>query len=333
MVEDGSSPECAICDTPLRLITRRTDKYSYYRCPGCSLVTSLPLPSARELSDFYDGFLFNLLTDEESHERQVAINHAVEKIVQDCASIADISPPFNVLDWGGGVGYYTNGFAQLGCNCTLIDIDPQACQHAEKQFPGKFEVINADPVEYRFSRRFDLIFCTHVVEHYVDVVGLLDAMRRVLAPGGIIILATPNQQCKEYFFRLGWLASYLKQTTHSIWQLPLSVLKFVRTPWICCDPPRHIHAFNQKSMTRLLEKAGFELLKSFGEYSGMQDYQFSTVRMDWRIRGIRSLLKIPYKGFMIGGIRMLRILRPDGRWGDNLVAYARPLPAKDEVGD
>ncbi len=327
-----TSAPCPVCDGCLRLIVERIDDYSYYECHDCRLVTSLPVPGREELASFYNGFLYGLPTGDESQGRQIAIKECTAVILRDCFRIARLKPPLRVLDWGGGIGLYSNGFAELGCETTLIDIDKQACEYAVRMFGDKVMVINGDPITYRFPHRFDVVFCSHVVEHCVDVVELLEAVWRVLLPKGLLIIATPNQQCKEFYFRLGWLWHYLRMTSSSNRQCLVSLLKFLRTPWICCDPPRHVHAFNQSSLTRLLAKSRFETLKCFGEYSDQQSYSFSRRSVNWRIPRLRSLGRIARDVFEISGIRMLRAMSPNGRWGNNLVAFARPLPLSIKDG-
>src|SRR5262249_58247376 len=84
----------------------------------------------------------------------------------------------------------------------------------------------------------------------------------LLAPGGLAIITTPNQQCKEFFFRPHWFRAYLGMSRLGLLR---SLVCFLRRPWICCDPPRHLHAFNRGSLQRLLENAGLEVYACFSE--------------------------------------------------------------------
>jgi SAM-dependent methyltransferase len=238
------SASCPACGGRLQLIRARSDIFSYYQCCDCSLVTSLPVPSAKEIAEFYNGFLFGVPRNDEHESKLKGYRQRVENILGDCLKIGNIAPPLRVLDWGGGVGYYANAFSECGCECTLIDIDSKACEFARSTFPDKFLVVNEDPVLHLFPDRFDLVFCNQVIEHHPDAVSLLKAIHRLVLPDGLVIITTPNQQCKEFFFRHDWLKYYLMKTVQSRWQVASALLAFLRTPWICCDPPRHVHAFN-----------------------------------------------------------------------------------------
>lgn len=51
--------------------------------------------------------------------------------------------------------------------------------------------LDADPLPYP-DASFDLVSCTEVIEHLRDFRGALREMHRVLRPGGVLVLSTPN---------------------------------------------------------------------------------------------------------------------------------------------
>ena len=318
-MEPGNA--CPICGGTLRLIAHRNDKYSYYSCQSCTHVTCLPLPTAQEIADFYNGFLFGKSTQQKFEKTKGTIIDSVRRILSDVARIADLRAPLDLLDWGGGTGFYSNAFAELGCDVTMIDIDSQACDYAQTAFGPKFHIITADPLRHQFTRKYDVVFCNQVIEHYPDPFAMLSAIKAVLSPRGVLIVTTPNQGCKEFWFRRDWLLAYLRMTVRRSIQLPGAFGRFLKTPWICCDPPRHLHAFNKASLSRLFSNAGFTVLETWGEYSTSQYYSKPT-RFDWQIRRVLSLVRIVEDIPNRAGIVLLSKLDPNGRWGNNLVAYA-----------
>lgn len=316
-----SATPCPVCNGDLKLVAPLTNGYSYYRCADCTLITSLPVPTPEDIAAFYDGFLFGKPADEE--ERRAGISEDVGRIRKDIERFGNTAFPLSILDWGGGTGFYSNAFADLGCRVTMVDIDPQACQYAAEHFGGKFKIINGDPTTCPLDDLFDVVFCTHVIEHCADLHGLMRRARAVLAPNGLLILATPNQGCKEFWFRRSWMSHYVKRTARKAWDLPRSLIQFLRTPWICCDPPRHLHAFNRTSLTRLVQIDGFEVATCFGECITSQ-YYCRRVKFVWRVHRVRSLARIAIQVPDYLGIQALRLLAPDGAYGSNLVLYARP---------
>jgi len=64
-------------------------------------------------------------------------------------------------------------------------------------------VILADVTDFPAERNaFDVVFFNHVLEHIPDDVKALREVRRILAPGGIVVLGTPNEGAA--FWRLAY---------------------------------------------------------------------------------------------------------------------------------
>ena len=316
---------CPVCAEPLRFLAPCGDQFSYYKRKACTHTTALPLPSEAELAVFYDGFLFNQPSEHARIVHESRIDRDVARILQNIQRIGGMSTPVRVLDWGGGTGFYANAFAKAGNDCTLIDIDPQACDYAKRNFGHVLSAVIADdPRSHAFNERFDVVFCNQVIEHCTDVATLLRSLERALVPGGLLIVTTPNQQCKEFWFRHAWWLRYVRRGARSRLGIPLAAARFVRSPWICCDPPRHLHAFNRRSLTALIAGTSrLQTLAIFGEYSDRQYHSPSMRHVDFRLRRLRSLFRVVYGCVNAGGIRLLHALAPDGRWGNNLVLYAR----------
>jgi len=97
------------------------------------------------------------------------------------------------LDVGCGAGLLTEPLARLGASVTGIDASPEviavAREHAEAM---------ALAIDYRagdvqeLQGQFDLVTAMEVIEHVADPSTFLKALARRLAPGGLLILSTPN---------------------------------------------------------------------------------------------------------------------------------------------
>jgi len=311
---------CPACGAELSFLVQRVDKYAYWHCPACSLVTALPIPTAAELREFYDGFLFGSVADRDFDAKVAEVKRDVAFIASRLRTLPGLPAKPRLLDWGGGPGFYANAFAAEGFDVTLMDIDPQATHYAAERFPNRFRIITGDPGEYSGSERFDVIYCSHVVEHTPDLGRFTARLRDLLAPGGVAIVATPNQGSREFFFRVWWLRGYLAMAAHG---LPSAALKFLRTPWICCDPPRHVHALNARSARRLFERSGFRVESCFTESSLDQSYASGRYRADWGVRTPLSLLRLPVELYTLAGLHLLRLADRGHRCGNNLVLIAR----------
>ena len=106
------------------------------------------------------------------------------------------------LDVGCGAGLLTEALARMGAAVTGIDAAPEniaaATSHAAA---GGLEIAyRAAPVEVlaREGATFDLVTCMEVVEHVVDRSAFLGHLRTLTAPGGTLVMSTPNRTALSY---------------------------------------------------------------------------------------------------------------------------------------
>ena len=100
----------------------------------------------------------------------------------------------SALDVGCGAGLLAEPLARLGAEVTAIDAAPElidvAREHAARQ--GLAIDYRAAAVE-DLDGRFDLVTSLEVIEHVADPQAFVEALARRLAPGGLMILSTPNR--------------------------------------------------------------------------------------------------------------------------------------------
>ena len=78
----------------------------------------------------------------------------------------------------------------LGCGAHKT---PGATGVDHFDFPGVDVVHNLDQFPYPFADgSFDAVVLNHVVEHLGDIPATLAEVRRILAPGGVVWIATPH---------------------------------------------------------------------------------------------------------------------------------------------
>ncbi len=97
------------------------------------------------------------------------------------------------LDVGCGAGLLAEALARLGATVTGIDAAPEVIAVARGHATAMGLAIDyraADVLD--LDGQFDLITCMEVVEHVAEPEAFLDAIAKRLAPGGLLILSTPN---------------------------------------------------------------------------------------------------------------------------------------------
>ena len=97
------------------------------------------------------------------------------------------------LDVGCGAGLLAEPLARLGARVAAIDAAPELIAVARDHAAAMGLEIDyrACAVE-KLEGRFDLITCMEVIEHVADPAAFVRALARCLAPGGLLILSTPN---------------------------------------------------------------------------------------------------------------------------------------------
>ncbi len=100
-----------------------------------------------------------------------------------------------VLDAGCGCGYGTHHLAISGAEwATGVDVAPEAIEYAQRHYSAaNLDYRKMDVTALDFpAATFDAVVCLEVFEHVPDQHALLAEARRVLKPGGRIIVSTPN---------------------------------------------------------------------------------------------------------------------------------------------
>jgi 2-polyprenyl-3-methyl-5-hydroxy-6-metoxy-1,4-benzoquinol methylase len=78
-----------------------------------------------------------------------------------------------------------------------IDTARSAVARARQLLPeGRFVV--GDATRLDLGERFELVLCTEVLEHVRDPGALLDALERLRAPGGAIVVTVPDGAIDDY---------------------------------------------------------------------------------------------------------------------------------------
>jgi ubiquinone/menaquinone biosynthesis C-methylase UbiE len=147
------------------------------------------------------------------------------------ARVADVSRPqahWRVLDVATGAGHTAFALAPRVASVTAIDLTPEMLDQARK-LGDELQVSNvqfqiADIHSLPFADgSFELITCRRAAHHFSNIQRALDEMRRVLVPGGRIVIddrSVPEDDfVDETMNELDWLhdESHVRQYRASEW--------------------------------------------------------------------------------------------------------------------
>jgi SAM-dependent methyltransferase len=223
---------CVLCGRPTALLYDDCTDFEYfmtapgdlYRCRGCGLVAMEPMPTREELPGLYPAEYHNLGTPKNPVARFL-LRRYQRRQADICRK--HLPPDGRILEIGCATG---DVLAELAGEYPVvqgIELSEQACAVARSRgidvFCGTLE-------EFETHQQYDVVFMSHVIEHVLDPVATVAAIERLLAPGGVLYLETPN---------VGSLDA-------RVW----------KQRWGLIHYPRHLYLFDRATITRLLATAG-----------------------------------------------------------------------------
>lgn len=109
------------------------------------------------------------------------------------------------LDVGCGAGLLAEPLARLGANVTGVDAAQENIEVARAHAAG-----SGLAIDYRRGElgalglgTFDLVTAMEVLEHVADKSVFLSELRKHLAPGGLLVLSTPNRTPQSRLLMIG----------------------------------------------------------------------------------------------------------------------------------
>lgn len=209
----------------------------YVRCSGCGLVFLEERPTAAELPRIYPPHYYSFDEGKRSNPLVAKLRGRLEagKARQFAEHVA--KPDARVLDVGSGDGRFLEVLRSAGppgWRLEGLDIDSGAVERGRAKGLTMHRARLEDFDGHREG--YDLIVLMQVLEHVSDPRDTCRRIRRLLAPGGVFAIETPDVAgFDERLFRDGLWGGY--------------------------HVPRHWNLFTPENLSRLLEEEGFETLE------------------------------------------------------------------------
>ena len=260
MTGQSSAITCSLCGSNRRgtLYKGLTDRWfgspgmwGFDICRGCNLVLLSPSPTAEQLNRAYAGYFTHqvpskavgkstnggskpwLVVRAKRAYRSAIRAVDLERSEMRSMYTSDLAPG-RLLDIGCGNGLFLKRMSDVGWFVQGVEPDPQSARLASETYG--FEICTGTLQDAGFpSNQFDCITMSHVIEHLRDPLAVLAECRRILKPGGMLVITTPNHQCLGH--------------------------RLFGRRWLGLDPPRHLLLFSRKNLELIAHKAGFSCPK------------------------------------------------------------------------
>lgn len=205
-----------------------TTRFCVVQCASCGLGALNPRPTSAEIAKFYPPEYYGrggakFRSGIEAVVRIVGARHARFLTRQ-------THPGARLLDVGCGRGVAVSALARAGFEAHGFEVSHHAVEQIDPavQLRVAPSLIDAAyPDEF-----FDEVVIWHVLEHLPDPREVLLETRRILKPGGVLVVAVPNFSSLQ-----------------ARWAGPA---------WFHLDLPRHLYHFPLPALKSLLEDCGFD---------------------------------------------------------------------------
>jgi 2-polyprenyl-3-methyl-5-hydroxy-6-metoxy-1,4-benzoquinol methylase len=178
------------------------DGFLFVKCRACGIVYQNPRPVFDDLRRRYDSDYFSYeLSNEAAFFSLMRLGLADVRFRERTASLPR---PRRFLDIGCATGMLIESMGREGWETRGVDVCRPSAEYGIKHrgvdiFVGTLE-------EARFpDASFQVIHFSHLIEHVPDPPGFLREVRRILVPGGLAVITTPNVDgFQARLFGKGW---------------------------------------------------------------------------------------------------------------------------------
>ncbi len=251
-------------------------------CDECGLIFASPRPTPELIQSVYGAVEDNAYLEHEQ-ARIATFTHSVRGVKR-------LRRRGRLLDIGAHVGTFLHVAREHGYEVSGVEPSSWAAEHARRVRgldvrTGGIEEAGLEP------ESFDVVTVWDVIEHVTDPLALLRQIHEVLRPNGLVAITTMD---------VGALAPRLLR---GLW------------PWYML---MHLYYFTPKTLSRMLEKAGFEVIE-VGPHIRITHVRYVISKLEAYSPSVYRLARMLTEALHLGGVRV------PINFGDLMTVYARKV--------
>lgn len=226
---------CIVCGGALHPALRK-DGFDLVSCASCGLLVRAQLPSRAELEEIYAPEYFEYRPDNPADGYADYLGDAErhrEAARRRLALIERFAPAEGrLLDVGAAAGFFVDEAIRTGWDAQGIDVAHYVVEWGRRELGVPLRLGDLAGVEG--SGAYAVVTMWDYIEHSLDPAGELAKANDLLSPGGVVALST------------GDLDSLAARISRSRWHL--------------LTPRHHNFFFSAGTLTRLLERSGYDVV-------------------------------------------------------------------------
>jgi 2-polyprenyl-3-methyl-5-hydroxy-6-metoxy-1,4-benzoquinol methylase len=193
-----TDPSCAICGGSLAFAFSATDRnrrlseerFDYRRCLGCRTLALAPVPA--NLARYYPPEYYSLPSGRD------ALIAAAGRERYKVEILRGFVPTGRLVEIGPAIGGFCALAQDAGYETSAIEMDSACCRFL-RTVVGIDVDETSEPIGSLATRGpFDVVAMWQVIEHLPNPREVLAAAAGSLAPGGIIVIGTPNPAAFQF---------------------------------------------------------------------------------------------------------------------------------------
>jgi tetratricopeptide (TPR) repeat protein len=242
------------------------------KCSDCGLIYVNPQPTPEFLYNWYNTrenqytamriFFRKLLNRIQQAPKEFAARWLVEDGLIGFSDRVDFASfetsclePRKMIDLGAAVGWQVYSFQVRGWHAEGLEISKTDVEYGTSKGirlrQGTIETVDLP------DNTYDLVIMTHTIEHVPNPLDVMIKAKRILKPGGLLVVSTPCADSLPYY-----------------WCGP---------KWLVFG--EHVLFFSRKNLIQLFEKAGLQVIDSI-TYCGAPTLE--SFQPDWKPSGFNK---------------------------------------------
>lgn len=256
---------CRFCGRPSRLLAshhpgyRQHLTFAIHECPWCDVQFAVPATVPKGLyEDIYRNAAIlpgyaryhryaSEISAQQDPLRWLGEQEDVYWFIREVLLTLAPGPQDPVFEIGSGLGYMTYALRRSGIRATGLDLSATAVEEATQKFGPYYRAAPAEVVAKEAAGQAAAVVLSEVLEHVLEPEVLLRNLMRLLRPGGLLLLTTPNKSAH-----------------------PLGTL------WDTENPPVHLWWFSETTLRIIAARLDLDI--AFYDFSGFNALQWPGLR-------------------------------------------------------
>jgi len=194
----------------------------HVKCRDCHLVYVNPIGSNGKINEDY--------AQRKNNDACIIRGSRLKAAKSQVRLVGEYSRGTTLLDIGCGEGFFLFNASRMGYTVKGVELSQEAGEYARREFDLDIETKPFEEAEFR-ENYFDVVTLWQVLEHVPHPLVILKEVHRILKPGGLVAVSTPDFG--------GVPAKILRRRWWNIRRL-------------------HINQFTTKTLGDILRNAGFK---------------------------------------------------------------------------